>query len=107
MTGGEAANWKQQFLTKAKKQPIFDLGAYDAFVKALETSFTPYDATGEALEKMKWTQTWIPPPRWSSTCFENPYLLVSKPDFLLYKTPQKRWRIGMTRQSNMLTCGFE
>ena len=54
MPEGEAANWKEQFVSNARKTIPFDLGTYAAFIAALEASFTPYDATGEALEKMKW-----------------------------------------------------
>src|SRR5271168_2047989 len=58
MNEGDAAVWKEQYLEKATTEAAtsgkeFDLGPYKDFEKSLNNTFTPYDAPGDALEKMK------------------------------------------------------
>ena len=50
---GDAASWKEQMIEEKMKTEPLNLGTWDAFVKALKTSFEPYDAPGDALEEMK------------------------------------------------------
>jgi Retrotransposon gag protein len=58
MNNGDAASWKEQFvenciITSATNQTPLDMGTYLAFKQDLHEAFTPYDAPGDALEKMK------------------------------------------------------
>ena len=58
MNDGDAAVWKEQLLEEAAMRAVTDktemtLGTYDAFIQSLNETFAPYDAPGDALEKMK------------------------------------------------------
>src|SRR5277367_885065 len=58
MNEGDAAAWKEQLLEKAAMEAAMngkelDLGLYKDFEKSLNDTFAPYDAPGDALEKMK------------------------------------------------------
>ena len=58
MNEGDAAEWKEQMIDKATadaiaKETELDLGTYKDFEKSLNDMFAPYDAPGDALEKMK------------------------------------------------------
>ena len=59
MTKNDAATWKNQLVheavetAKANGKTDIDLGTYKAFREAVEKTFSPYDAPGEALERMK------------------------------------------------------
>src|SRR5271156_4856910 len=58
MNEGDAAAWKEQMIDKATadaiaKETVLDLGTYKDFEKSLNDMFAPYDAPGDALEKMK------------------------------------------------------
>ena len=58
MNEGDAAAWKEQMLDNAAtvataKKAEIDLGMYKDFMESLVKSFEPYDAPGDALEKMK------------------------------------------------------
>src|SRR5271168_1407635 len=58
MNDGDAADWKEQYLEKATTEAAttgkeLDLGPYKDFEKSLNDTFAPYDAPGDALEKMK------------------------------------------------------
>ena len=58
MNDGDAAAWKEQFLDQAtaittQNNADIDLGNFKTFVKSLEETFVPYNAPGDALEKMK------------------------------------------------------
>src|SRR5271155_1930385 len=58
MNEGDTAVWKEQMIDKAMADAItknteLDLGTYKDFEKSLNKTFTPYDAPGDALEKMK------------------------------------------------------
>src|SRR5271168_5483445 len=58
MNEGNAAVWKEQYLEKATTEAAttgkeFDLGPHKDFEKSLNDTFVPYDAPGDALEKMK------------------------------------------------------
>src|SRR5271168_782038 len=61
MNEGDAAAWKEQLLEKAAMEAAntgkeLDLGSYKDFEKSLNDTFAPYDAPGDALEKMKETR---------------------------------------------------
>src|SRR5271155_5873457 len=58
MNEKDAAVWKEQMIDKAtanamSKNTELDLGTYRDFEKSLNDMFAPYDAPGDALEKMK------------------------------------------------------
>ena len=58
MNDGDAAAWKEQLIDNAAAEADankteFDLGTWKNFEKALQETFEPYDAPGDALEKMK------------------------------------------------------
>ena len=59
MTEDDAASWKEQFIedkvitSNAAGNATLDLGTYIAFKHDLQQAFNPYDAPGDALEKMK------------------------------------------------------
>jgi Ty3 transposon capsid-like protein/Zinc knuckle len=54
---GEAAIWKERFMAEAmrkmEKGENLDLGTWKEFTEAVNASFSPYDALGDALEEMK------------------------------------------------------
>ena len=49
---GDAAAWKSQFLTEAKTPTGLNLTEWTQFQTDLQTAFKPYDAPGDALEKI-------------------------------------------------------
>ena len=58
MNDGDAASWKEQFvenciITSAANNAPLDMGTFLSFKHNLQEVFTPYDAPGDALEKMK------------------------------------------------------
>ena len=58
MNDGDAASWKEQFIencivTSGANNTPLTLGTFLAFKHDLHEAFTPYDAPGDALEKMK------------------------------------------------------
>ena len=58
MNNGDAATWKEQVLDQATEDAAvaggdLNLGRYTAFDKALQETFQPFDAPGDALEQMK------------------------------------------------------
>ena len=54
MNEGDAASWKEEFLdNKANPTGPINLGTWKNFIDELEKAFKPYDAPGDALEKMK------------------------------------------------------
>ena len=53
MNSGEAAAWNEQFIEEQPNLENLDLGTWDDFKKNLEEAFSPYDAPGEAREKLK------------------------------------------------------
>ena len=58
MNDGDAASWKEQLIkeaiTTSDMQNIpFTMGMYLTFKHDLQEAFSPYDAPGDALEKMK------------------------------------------------------
>ena len=52
MTTGDAKSWKDQYLEESNKGEYLDLGIWSEFTKALRESFKPYDAPGDAMEKI-------------------------------------------------------
>ena len=52
MTSGDAKSWKDQYLEESNKGEYPDLGTWLDFMKALRESFEPYDAPGDAIEKI-------------------------------------------------------
>ena len=52
MTSGDAKSWKDQYLEELNKGEYLDLGTWSKFTKALKESFEPYDALGDAMEKI-------------------------------------------------------
>jgi len=53
MNSGEAAAWNEQFIEEQPNLENLDLGTWDSFKKNLEEAFSPYNAPGEAREKLK------------------------------------------------------
>ena len=58
MNDGDAAAWKEQVIDNAAavadvNKTEFDLGMWKNFKTALQETFEPYDAPGDALKKMK------------------------------------------------------
>jgi len=53
MNSGEAAAWNEQFIEEQPNLENLDLGTWDDFKKHLKEAFSPYDAPGEAREKLK------------------------------------------------------
>ena len=58
MTEGAAGFWKEDFLTRVfedadKNNAEPNLGTFSAFKKAVEESFSPYDAPGDAIDEMR------------------------------------------------------
>ena len=58
MNDGDATFWKEQFIEEAittcnAQNVPFTLGAYLTFKHDLQEAFTPFDAPGDVLEKMK------------------------------------------------------
>ena len=59
MTEGDAATWREQWLddldakAAANNTTEMDFGTFANFLKLLEKDFTAYDASGDALEKIK------------------------------------------------------
>jgi len=53
MNSGEAAAWNEQFIEEQPNLENLDLGTWDDFKKNLKEAFSPYDAPGEAREKLK------------------------------------------------------
>ena len=52
MTDGDAKLWKDQYLKESNKGNYLDLGTWSDFKKSLKESFEPYDASGDAMEKI-------------------------------------------------------
>ena len=52
MNDGDAASWKSQYLTEAKTPTGLNLTGWTQFQTNLQTAFKPYDAPGDALEKI-------------------------------------------------------
>ena len=52
MTSRDAKSWKDQYLEESNKGEYLDLGTWSEFIKALRESFEPYDAPGDAMEKI-------------------------------------------------------
>jgi Ty3 transposon capsid-like protein/Zinc knuckle len=52
MKEGEADSWKGQFLTKIGTTSGYDFGTWEQFQTDLTKAFKPYDAPGQALEKI-------------------------------------------------------
>ena len=52
MTSGDAKSWKDQYLEESNKGEYVDLGTWSEFTKALRESFEPYNAPGDAMEKI-------------------------------------------------------
>jgi len=53
MNSSKAAAWNKQFVEEQPNLENLDLGTWDDFKKNLEEAFSPYDAPGEAREKLK------------------------------------------------------
>ena len=59
MDKGNAANWKEQILdvleaqAKLAKKDDMDFGMYANFLELVKKDFSPYDASGDALEQLK------------------------------------------------------
>ena len=58
MNDGDAVSWKEQLMEDAQNKALaagtkFDFGTYANFRTGLNEAFSPFDAPGEALEKMK------------------------------------------------------
>jgi hypothetical protein len=52
MNEGDAASWKGQYLTEARTPRGLNLSGWPKFQTDLEAAFKPYDAPGDALEKI-------------------------------------------------------
>ena len=52
MTSGDAKSWKDQYLEESNKGEYLDLGTWSEFTEALRESFKPYNAPGDAMEKI-------------------------------------------------------
>ena len=52
MNDGDAASWKSQYLTEAKRPSGLHLDGWPKFQSDLEAAFQPYDAPGDALEQL-------------------------------------------------------
>ena len=52
MTSGDAKSWKDQYLEESNRGEYLDLGTWSEFTKALRESFEPYDALGDAMDKI-------------------------------------------------------
>ena len=52
MTSGDTKSWKDQYLEESNKGEYLDLGTWLEFTKALRKSFEPYNAPGDAMEKI-------------------------------------------------------
>ena len=52
MTSGDAKSWKDQYLEESNRGEYLDLGTWSEFMEALRESFEPYDALGDAMEKI-------------------------------------------------------
>ena len=52
MNEGDAASWKSQYLIEARTPTGLNLTGWTKFQTDLETAFKPYDAPGDALEKI-------------------------------------------------------
>lgn len=52
MNEGDADSWKGQFLTSARTDSKLELGTWEKFEADLTEAFKPYDAPGDALEKI-------------------------------------------------------
>ena len=62
MTSGDTKSWKDQYLEELNKGEYLDLGTWSRFTKALRESFEPYDAPGDAMEKIANPLAKGPPP---------------------------------------------
>jgi len=102
MNSGKAAAWNKQFIEEQPNLENLDLGLCDDFKNNLKEAFSPYDAPGEAREKLKRLQKegktpmnehittskpWLPKPKLektkkpSVTSSWKPYLGNSKNDY--------------------------
>ena len=52
MTSGDAKSWKDQYLEESNRGEYLYLGTWAEFTQALRKSFEPYDAPGNAMEKI-------------------------------------------------------
>ena len=52
MNEGDAASWKSQYLIEARTPNGLNLTGWTKFQTDLEAAFKPYDAPGDALEKI-------------------------------------------------------
>ena len=52
MTSGDAKSWMDQYLEESNRGEYLDLGTWSEFTKALQESFKPYDAPGDAMDKI-------------------------------------------------------
>ena len=52
MTSGDAKSWKDHYLEESNRGEYLDLGTWAEFTQALRESFEPYDAPGDAMEKI-------------------------------------------------------
>ena len=52
MTSGDAKSWKDQYLEESNRGEYLDLGTWSEFTEALRESFEPYDAPGNAMDKI-------------------------------------------------------
>ena len=52
MTSRDAKSWKDQYLEESNRGEYLDLGTWSEFTKALWESFEPYDAPGDAMDKI-------------------------------------------------------
>ena len=52
MTSGDAKSWKDQYLEESNRGEYLDLGTWSEFTEALRESFEPYDAPGDAMDKI-------------------------------------------------------
>ena len=52
MTSGDAKSWMDQYLEESNRGEYLDLGTWSEFTEALQESFKPYDAPGDAMDKI-------------------------------------------------------
>ena len=52
MTSRDVKYWKDQYLEESNRGEYLDLGTWSEFTEALRESFEPYDAPGDAMDKI-------------------------------------------------------
>ena len=52
MTSRDAKSWKDQYLKESNQGEYLDLGTWSEFTEALRELFEPYDAPGDAMDKI-------------------------------------------------------